>query len=755
LAASITTAASAWGQGQRSLPKEPNPDGGGKGEEQPASEQPASEQPASEQPASTSYAPARTPAQPAREEPSEVRVIGSRTDALQKLPGSGTILGEKDLVRAQPVDTAEMLRRVPGIQVRQDYAGGNRLDISVRGLEGGRSRRVLVLEDGIPLAINPYSEPDMYYAPAIERYRAIEVVKGSGNILFGPQTLAGTVNFVTLSPPESQRAVADVDLGTYGYARGLANYGDRVGEVRYIVQLLHRRGDGFRNLPFDSTDALGKVSFPTGRDGDAMLKLGYRRDEAASDDVGLTSLMYRQDPRRASLSPTSHLVLHRYDVSLTHEQRFSRSTKLKTLVYAYQTDRVWRRQDYTRAPVAGQHYSRIVGDPTTPGAAIYFLNSNAILDRTYEVAGLEPRAEHDFETGHVAHHLDFGGRFLRELAHYSQRSGGYAETFAGSNDFEEKHTGTAFAAYVQDRIAFRDDLLVTPGIRFEQLTFDRVILRRSESGVARDTFEETRSTVRGVVPGIGIAAGKRQLNVFGGLHVGFAPPRVSSALSARGVSSTVNADESINYEVGARTMPVKWARVEATGFLSNFNNQVIVNTAPGADTTLTDAGATNLYGVESGTLVSFDKAFGLGTIMELGARYTFSRATFRYGPNAGNLLPYAPEHNFNANFDVEHPSGVGGQVAYAFTGPQFTDERNTVTEDLSGRIGQLGPRHIVDATVHYKHAPSGITLRLTAKNLLDAEYIIARRPEGIFAGPWRQVILGLRWQWEPEASSSR
>ena len=82
------------------------------------------------------------------------------------------------------------------------------------------------------------------------------VVKGSGNILFGPQTLAGTINFLTLAPPENQRATVDVDAGTYGYLRALGHYGDRIGEVRYIVQVLHRRGDGFRGLPFDSTNAL-------------------------------------------------------------------------------------------------------------------------------------------------------------------------------------------------------------------------------------------------------------------------------------------------------------------------------------------------------------------------------------------------------------------------------------------------------------------------------------------------------------------
>ncbi|MEA2746421.1 MAG: Fe(3+) dicitrate transport protein, partial [Myxococcales bacterium] len=59
---------------------------------------------------------------------------------------------------------------------------------------------------------------------------------------------------------------------------------------------------------------------------------------------------------------------------------------------------------------------------------------------------------------------------------------------------------------------------------------------------------------------------------------------------------------------------------------------------------------------------------------------------------------------------------------------------------------------IIDATAHYRHKPSGITLRLTAKNLLDTTYIQARRPNGIFPGPFRQIFLGLRWEWERKPS---
>jgi Fe(3+) dicitrate transport protein len=691
--------------------------------------------------------PATPPAPPAPAEV-EVRVIGNKADSLQKVPGGGTLITAKDIQRAQPVDTAEMLRRVPGVQVRQEYSGGSRLDISIRGLESGRSRRVLLLEDGIPMSLNPYAEPDMNYAPAIERYRAIEVVKGSGNILFGPQTLAGTINFVTIAPPDRQRAVVDVDAGTYGYVRALASYGDTVGNARYVVQVLERRGDGFRDQAFNSTDALGKIIVPTGTDGEAMLKLSYHRDEADSDDVGLTSAMYKSDPRRTTLAPHDHLIFDKYDAAIVHEQRFSADTKLKTIVYAYDQPRIWRRQDFTRTPVAGQSYERIVGDESTPNGAIYFPHTNTILDRDYQVGGFEPRAQTHLKTAFVEHTIDFGGRLLRETAHYQQRSGLYPESFAGSNDFEEKHYGTAFAAYVADRIAFTDKLLVTPGIRYEHEDFRRVVLRQAGDAGVQDTYDSGNKSVNGVIPGIAVVYGTKVASAFAGVHVGFAPPRVTSAISAKGVAADVHAEQSLNYELGGRVAPLKWLRLEATGFLSNFSNQVVVGTEPGGDANLTDAGATNIYGVETGSTFSIDKLVGIKTIVELGVRYTFSRATFRYGANAGNLLPYSPEHTLTANFDVEHESGFGGEVSYWMVGPQFTDAQNTRVEDVTGSVGPLDPWHVVDTTLHYKNKPTNITVRLTAKNLLDATYIQARRPNGIFTGAYRQILLGVRWEWE-------
>lgn len=425
-------------------------------------------------------------------------------------------------------------------------------------------------------------------------------------------------------------------------------------------------------------------------------------------------------------------------------------------MYGYVTDRIWRRQIYTRSPSSTEDYDRIVGDPSVRGGAIYFAHGDRILDRAYSVLGFEPRFEHRVKTGDVGHTFEFGGRILRETAHYQDRKGDYPESFAGAALAEEKHSGIAAAAYLQDRIALRDDLLITPGVRFEHLTVKRTILRRETGSGVQDMFLEGGDDVNGVIPGIGAIYGTKRAHVFGGVHLGWAPPRFASSVSVAGVPQGVKAEKSLDYELGTRIAPAPWMRSELTGFLSTYSNQVIANTSADVTdvTSLSDAGATTIYGLETGHTVMLAKALKADAVVDLGVRYTYSHATFRYGRNAGNLLPYAPVHSLNANLDVELRSGWGGQIAWRFVGPQFSDEANTIAEDITGRIGRIGAYNVTDATVHYHHRPSGLTFRLTGKNLFDSDFIVARRPEGIFTGGYQQFLFGVRWQYEAKPANA-
>jgi len=683
-----------------------------------------------------------------KEEPIEVRVVGEKADAMQKVPGSATVIRSKEIDRAEPYDAAEMLRRLPGVQVRQDPGAGGRLDIGIRGLDPGRSRRVLVLEDGIPIALNPYAEPDLYYAPPIERTRGIELVKGSGSNLFGPQTVGGVLNFITLFPPDKREVTLEAKGGERGYAQALGRYGDAFGNTRYVTQLLFRRGDGFRQQGFTTINALGKLAFETSHDGEATIKLGVHDEVADADDVGLTAAMYAADPRRPTIAPHDHLHLRRYEASVIHDHRFNEIVSLRTLAYGYITDRIWRRQDYDRAPVAGVAYERIVGDVSVPNGAIFFRDTNRILDRTYEVAGLEPRLELRFETGAVGHTIDVGARVLGEGAQYEQRVGESPVSEAGALELDETHSTIAIAGYVQDRLAFLDEaLLVTPGVRVEHARYHREVTREPlPNNQARDVLEEGDSDSTAVVPGIGMTAGTPAIHGFAGFHVGFAPPRITVSIVPGGAPQELEAERSLAYEVGVRARHKRIVEAEVTGFLTNFQNQIVASQIGGL-TALVNGGTTRHYGLEASTLVSFGELIGHGFVLDLTPRYTFLIARFVHGPRDGNALPYAPEHTLATALDIGHEIGLGAQVAYTFVGPQYTDDLDTVAEDVTGRIGRIRGYHVLDAGLRYRHAATGLGASIVAKSVPDQPFIIARRPEGIFASGFRQIIGSIRWDY--------
>ena len=55
---------------------------------------------------------------------------------------------------------------------------------------------MLILEDGIPIQPALYVYPNMYYNPPSERIDRLEVIKGSGAIEFGPQTMVASLTIL-------------------------------------------------------------------------------------------------------------------------------------------------------------------------------------------------------------------------------------------------------------------------------------------------------------------------------------------------------------------------------------------------------------------------------------------------------------------------------------------------------------------------------------------------------------------------------
>ena len=129
-----------------------------------------------------------------------VEVIGGY-EALNRLQGSGYILDRTELYESHVFTTNEALRKVPGINVRDEEGFGMRPNIGIRGINPTRSTKTLLLEDGLPLSYAPYGDNASYYHPPVDRFDRIEILNGTNQILFGPQTISGTINYITPAPP--------------------------------------------------------------------------------------------------------------------------------------------------------------------------------------------------------------------------------------------------------------------------------------------------------------------------------------------------------------------------------------------------------------------------------------------------------------------------------------------------------------------------------------------------------------------------
>ena len=96
-----------------------------------------------------------------------VTIIGSAED-LRKLPGSGQVISNDELLKAMDTDIQKILTAVPGLYMRTEEGYGLRPNISIRGTAIERSAKVTIMEDGVLVAPSPYTSSSclLYTSPS-------------------------------------------------------------------------------------------------------------------------------------------------------------------------------------------------------------------------------------------------------------------------------------------------------------------------------------------------------------------------------------------------------------------------------------------------------------------------------------------------------------------------------------------------------------------------------------------------------------
>ncbi len=672
-----------------------------------------------------------------------VDIIGQR-DFLQNMPGSGDILDRDALESTRVFTVNEALRKVPGLNVRDEEGFGLRPNIGIRGLNPTRSTKVTLLEDGIPIAYAPYGDNASYYHPPIERFERVEVLRGAGQTLYGPQTIGGVINYITPNPTEDFSG----GLSLAGGNRDYVNAHARLSGGGYLLDVMHKQGDGARdNTRSEIRDLnLKKVLAIDDRQG-VTLRANYYTEDSQVTYSGLTNAEFQNFGARYNPFRNDSFEIRRMGLSGTHQIALSGDTNLITNVYWSSFNRDWWRQSSTTTDTqCGTAFrdARIAGQAVNPDSC----NSAQGRLRDYYSFGIEPRlrtahtwfgTQSELETGVRLHHEKQERRQINASSPLG-RTGTVAED-------NERNTN-AFAAFAHNRLLY-GDFTITPGLRYEFIDVSRTDRRAGGNSGSE--------SLQGIIPSLAATYQVQEgTTVFAGMHRGFAPPRVEdiiqTGLGPVPTFTNVGAERSWNFELGTRSQVTRELGVQATYFRNNFQRLISVGSIAGGGVNLSQGEALfqgfelgGRYGHPSG-LYSTAAITWLPTAEQSTAFTLVSDGAAIAGSAAGKRLPYAPKTTATIGVGYATSDGLDVNLEAVHVGAQYADFANfeSPSVNANGQFGKIDAFTIFNATANYQLRQYGVTLFLAVKNLTDKVYIVDRT-RGIIPGAPRLIQAGLRW----------
>jgi len=678
----------------------------------------------------------------------DLTVIGSRLvgseESLRRVPGSFSLLSRDVLESSHVFSTSEALRKVPGISVRDEEGLGLRPNISMRGLNPTRSTKVLLLEDGVPVAFAPYGDNASYYHPPIERFDRVEVLKGSSQVVHGPVTVGGVINYITPEAPTEPSGSLAVTGGNRAYLNIGGSIGTTLGRTGLFLQAAQKASDGARdNVHSDLTDVMVKVSRPLGGTRHLSLKSSFYREDSQVTYSGLREAEYAANPRQNPFANDGFDGDRQALAGAYRALLFSR-VALTGTIYASRFSRDWWRQSSNSAQRPNDSADPACGGMTNLATTC----GNEGRLRKYWHVGGDVRARVGFTAG-VPQETDFGLRLHTEDQNRRQVNGASPLARTGTLVEHNLRSTDAVSTFVQHR-AMAGAWTVTPGVRIERIAYSRTNQLANVFG---------RTDLTEVVPGIGVSYSMTpDATLFGGVHKGFAPPRAEDLISnTTGGVIDLDPERSWNYEVGARARAGQALSMDATFFRMDYTNQIVpASLAGGVGATLTNGGETLQQGFEMGTDLTWRDIARTrhGAYSRLSytwlpvARFDGVRRSSVAGSTtvsvAGNRLPYAAEHGGSLTMGYRHAAGLDIQVEAQFLGDQFSDDLNSVAPSADGQRGVIAQYTYWNAAASWR-LPRGGSVFLAIKNLADRTFIVDR-VRGILPGNPRLVHIGTSWR---------
>jgi iron complex outermembrane recepter protein len=154
----------------------------------------------------------------------EVTTASKEPEQARKTSAAIYVITQEDIKRSGATSIPEALRLAPGVEVAR--IDSSKWSIGIRGFGSRLTRDVLVLIDGrtvyTTLLAGTYWEVQNVLLDDVDR---IEVIRGPGGTIWGPNAVNGVINIITKSSKDTHGALASVGGGNVDEGFVNARYG--------------------------------------------------------------------------------------------------------------------------------------------------------------------------------------------------------------------------------------------------------------------------------------------------------------------------------------------------------------------------------------------------------------------------------------------------------------------------------------------------------------------------------------------------
>jgi len=681
------------------------------------------------------------------------KILGNKFVAKNRT-GAAYYLSSEELGQFDYADINRALSKIPGINLFEEDGFGLRPNISIRGTSPERSSKIAIMEDGVLISPAPYSASSAYYFPSVARMQAIEVLKGSSQIQYGPYTTGGAINFVSTEIPESFGGKVTASYGSFQTGQLHATIGDSVNNFGYMLEYLNFNSNGFKSLGnnlntgFDINEITSKIRYNTPDHFKVKQSLQFKfhhYDEVSNETyLGLTESDFEKTPYlRYPGSEKDKMDAEHVQYLLTHEINFSERLMISSNFYLNGFKRNWYKLDDVVFGNSSQKISKIISNPSQYSGNISVvkgaLDSDSSLkvkanNREYISRGAQTKIDYhwygknnsfnDLEIGFRIHY-DEEDRFQWEDVYNINNGFMSLETYGDKGSQGNRiSSANTFASYMMYKYKIKG-LTISPGIRYESIKLFRDDFGKSNPLRNSSDVSPRENKVSVFIPGIGFNYTiNNKISVFSGIHKGFSPP---------GNSVGQKAEESVNLEAGVRFSVNKFS-AELIAYQNDYSNLLgndLAASGGSGELDLFNAGEALVNGLE--ILVSSDLLENKNIKIPFSFSYTLTNATFLsdFGSTQdiwgavsnGDSIPYIPKHHLSSTISLQTDKFELNLNA------NYNGKFSTIAD---GSV-DIPAYFILDASLKYRLSEA-VTLKSRVLNMLDESYAVSRAPAGLRPG---------------------